>query len=216
MHEDSVRIVTCIISWLPLLHLYHAAAMDASLRLLRSVIWPRSAASVLTFSLLSFLSTAPSVLRHLCQLSCIPYRAVTALPFFAAGLTFAAYCGDRVLSEVINQHTDRLIFYGEPTPELTEGIENIVGSTLPLQKYILLEEPDRMQVRLADLGSDFCRAHGCFANAAPACTVSPAMRDLPAVSAGRRQCLRISQEPTIGGRVGLDVLVVPRRRCGRR
>ncbi len=154
------------------------AAMDASLRLLRSVLWP------LFCSLCSdFLASVLSLHSPFCspasvsQLSCILYRAVTALPFFAAGLTFAAHCGDRVLSEVINQHTDRLIFYGEPTPEMTEGIENVVGSTLPLQKYILLEEPDRMQVRLADVGSDFCRAHGCFADAAPACTISPAMCD---------------------------------------
>lgn len=188
------------------------AAMDASLRLLRSVLWP------LFCSLCSdFLASVLSLHSPFCspasvsQLSCILYRAVTALPFFAAGLTFAAHCGDRVLSEVINQHTDRLIFYGEPTPEMTEGIENVVGSTLPLQKYILLEEPDRMQVRLADVGSDFCRG------------VLPMPRrhvqfllQCATVSAGCRQCLRISQAPTIGGRVGLDVLVVPRRRCGRR
>lgn len=34
-----------------------------------------------------------------------------------AGLTFTAYLPDRVLCEQTNAHTDRLVFYGEPTPE---------------------------------------------------------------------------------------------------
>jgi hydroxymethylpyrimidine pyrophosphatase-like HAD family hydrolase len=33
------------------------------------------------------------------------------------GLTLTAYCGDRILTEDTNEHTDRLTFYEEPTPE---------------------------------------------------------------------------------------------------
>ena len=32
-------------------------------------------------------------------------------------LTLTAYCGERILSERIDEHTDRLLFYEEPTPE---------------------------------------------------------------------------------------------------
>lgn len=35
-----------------------------------------------------------------------------------AGLTLTAYCGpDRILCRQTDQHTDRLVFYREPTPE---------------------------------------------------------------------------------------------------
>jgi hydroxymethylpyrimidine pyrophosphatase-like HAD family hydrolase len=32
-------------------------------------------------------------------------------------LTLAAYCGERIVTESTNEHTDRLMFYREPTPE---------------------------------------------------------------------------------------------------
>lgn len=32
-------------------------------------------------------------------------------------LTLAAYCGTRIVTPVINEHTDRLIFFREPIPE---------------------------------------------------------------------------------------------------
>lgn len=32
-------------------------------------------------------------------------------------LTLTAYCGDRILCEATDVHTDRLTFYKEPTPE---------------------------------------------------------------------------------------------------
>jgi hydroxymethylpyrimidine pyrophosphatase-like HAD family hydrolase len=35
----------------------------------------------------------------------------------AHGLTLTAYCGDRILCEATDSHTDRLTFYKEPTPE---------------------------------------------------------------------------------------------------
>lgn len=31
--------------------------------------------------------------------------------------TLAAYCGERIVTVSTNEHTDRLIFYQEPTPE---------------------------------------------------------------------------------------------------
>lgn len=61
------------------------------------------------------------------------------------GLTFAAYSNDRVFSNVIDEHTDRLVWYGEPVPELAENLEDIMGTTVPIQKYILLAPVDIMQ-----------------------------------------------------------------------
>jgi hypothetical protein len=41
-------------------------------------------------------------------------------------LTLAAYCGDRVLAEATDEQTDRLIFYGEPTPESFGPLDDII------------------------------------------------------------------------------------------
>jgi hypothetical protein len=49
--------------------------------------------------------------------------------------------------QVIDEHTDRLVWYGEPVPELAENLEEIMGTTVPIQKYILLAPVDIMQVR---------------------------------------------------------------------
>ena len=48
--------------------------------------------------------------------------------------------------QVIDEHTDRLVWYGEPVPELTENLEEIMGTSVPIQKYILLAPVDVMQV----------------------------------------------------------------------
>ena len=49
--------------------------------------------------------------------------------------------------QVIDEHTDRLVWYGEPVPELAENLEDIMGTTVPIQKYILIAQLDRMQVQ---------------------------------------------------------------------
>lgn len=49
--------------------------------------------------------------------------------------------------QVIDEHTDRLVWYGEPVPELTEDLEEIMGTSMPIQKYILLAPVDIMQVQ---------------------------------------------------------------------
>jgi haloacid dehalogenase-like hydrolase len=50
------------------------------------------------------------------------------------------------LTQVIDEHTDRLVWYGEPVPELAEDLEAIMGTSVPIQKYILLAPVDVMQV----------------------------------------------------------------------
>jgi hydroxymethylpyrimidine pyrophosphatase-like HAD family hydrolase len=39
-------------------------------------------------------------------------------------LTLAAYCGERIVAAIADEHTDRLIFYREPTPEGKQVTEN--------------------------------------------------------------------------------------------
>lgn len=55
-----------------------------------------------------------------------------------AGLTFAAYCGERVLSETTNKWTELLEWYGEPSPEPTADLASVLESGLKMQKCILL------------------------------------------------------------------------------
>ena len=47
------------------------------------------------------------------------------------GLTLTAYCGDRVLAEQTDEQTDRLIFYGEPTPEAVGPLDDIICKQVP-------------------------------------------------------------------------------------
>mmetsp|Transcript_19984 Transcript_19984/g.60403 ORF Transcript_19984/g.60403 Transcript_19984/m.60403 type:complete len:317 (-) Transcript_19984:522-1472(-) len=62
------------------------------------------------------------------------------------GLTFAAYCGDRILSEVIDKWTDVLVWYGEPHPEKTEALLEVLSSgSIPMQKFILLGEQELVE-----------------------------------------------------------------------
>jgi len=48
-------------------------------------------------------------------------------------LTLAAYCGDRVLTEQTDEQTDRLIFYGEPTPETIGPLHDLICKQVPKQ-----------------------------------------------------------------------------------
>lgn len=69
------------------------------------------------------------------------------------GLTFAAYCGERVLSETTNRWTKLLEWYGEPLPEPTADLAAELDSGLAMQKYILLgdqEDVDACRTQLAE------------------------------------------------------------------
>jgi hypothetical protein len=59
-------------------------------------------------------------LEHEIVLACIEIAE-------AHDLTLAAYCGERIVAASTDEHTDRLIFYREPTPE---GMPVTVDSTL--------------------------------------------------------------------------------------
>eukprot|EP00850_Spirogloea_muscicola_P001714 SM000006S19479 [mRNA] locus=s6:988371:991011:+ [translate_table: standard] len=61
-------------------------------------------------------------------------------------LTLIACCGERILCEATNFHTDRLIGYGEPIPEAVGPLLNIVGS-LVIHKLLFMSS-DNILARL--------------------------------------------------------------------
>jgi Cof subfamily protein (haloacid dehalogenase superfamily) len=52
-------------------------------------------------------------------------------------LSLTAYCGDRIVCKTRDEHTDRLIFYGEPTPEGIGPLHSHIG-VLPIMKVIFM------------------------------------------------------------------------------
>lgn len=66
----------------------------------------------------------------------------STLCWFCVGVQITAYSTDRVLSEKTDKQSDRLIFYGEPTPET---VGPLLGYTkdLPIQKMLVMDEKPR-------------------------------------------------------------------------
>jgi hypothetical protein len=44
-----------------------------------------------------------------------------------AGITLTAYTDDRIMADALDEQTERLLFYQEPTPEAVGNLEGIVG-----------------------------------------------------------------------------------------
>lgn len=61
----------------------------------------------------------------------------------ALSLTLVLYSSDRIICEERNDHTDRLIFYGEPTPEGVGPVVRYLESTrLKIHKCIFMADED--------------------------------------------------------------------------
>lgn len=61
------------------------------------------------------------------------------------GLTLTAYCGERILCADTDRHTDRLLFYKEPTPEAVGDMaSNVVSAGIPVHKMIFMADQDRI------------------------------------------------------------------------
>ncbi|KAH7622674.1 putative Endoribonuclease YBEY, chloroplastic [Nannochloris sp. 'desiccata'] len=58
-------------------------------------------------------------------------------------LSLTAYCGDRIVCKTRDEHTDRLIFYGEPTPEGIGPLHSQIG-VLPIMKVIFMAPEERI------------------------------------------------------------------------
>lgn len=65
----------------------------------------------------------------------------------AAGLTLAAYSTSRIVTERTNEHTDRLLFYGEPTPESVGPLRDFLAApeAAGFQKLILMDSEEGIQ-----------------------------------------------------------------------
>ncbi|KAK9917799.1 hypothetical protein WJX75_008413 [Coccomyxa subellipsoidea] len=63
------------------------------------------------------------------------------------GLTLAAYSTSRIVTERTNEHTDRLLFYGEPTPESAGPLHAFLDApgSAGFQKLILMDTEARIQ-----------------------------------------------------------------------
>eukprot|EP00197_Chlamydomonas_leiostraca_P005647 CAMPEP_0202870918 /NCGR_PEP_ID=MMETSP1391-20130828/17200_1 /ASSEMBLY_ACC=CAM_ASM_000867 /TAXON_ID=1034604 /ORGANISM="Chlamydomonas leiostraca, Strain SAG 11-49" /LENGTH=317 /DNA_ID=CAMNT_0049551593 /DNA_START=119 /DNA_END=1072 /DNA_ORIENTATION=- len=53
------------------------------------------------------------------------------------GVTLTAYCGDRILAASLDEHTERLKFYKEPTVEAVGHLSGILGQ-VPVHKLIFM------------------------------------------------------------------------------
>ena len=59
-----------------------------------------------------------------------------------AGVQVTAYCTDRVLAEKTDEQSDRLIFFGEPTPESVGPLLDFLEGR-PVQKLVVMADPSR-------------------------------------------------------------------------
>ena len=50
-----------------------------------------------------------------------------------------------MLAEQTDAQTERLIFYGEPTPESVGPLAGVLCRTVPCQKFILMASEERME-----------------------------------------------------------------------
>ena len=66
-----------------------------------------------------------------------------ACAWASSDVTLSGYSIDRVLCIKTNEQTDRLVFYGEPTPE-SMGPWGPVIDTLPMQKFLLMDSLERI------------------------------------------------------------------------
>ena len=62
--------------------------------------------------------------------------------FPRAGVQVTAYCTDRVLAEKTDEMSDRLIFYGEPTPESVGPLLDYLEGR-PVQKMLVMADSSR-------------------------------------------------------------------------
>ncbi|KIZ03474.1 hypothetical protein MNEG_4483 [Monoraphidium neglectum] len=68
-----------------------------------------------------------------------------------AGITLTAYTDDRIMADALDEQTERLLFYQEPTPEAVGNLEGIVGKR-DVQKVIFMapqEQIDQLRPEVA-------------------------------------------------------------------
>jgi Cof subfamily protein (haloacid dehalogenase superfamily) len=69
------------------------------------------------------------------------------------GVTLVLYSSDRILCKSRNYHTDRLIFYGEPTPEAVGDVAGYIDAhpEVDIHKVIFMSEEDSINLNVRPL-----------------------------------------------------------------
>jgi len=80
-------------------------------------------------------------------------------------ISLVCYSSNRILCSERDHHTDRLIFYGEPTPESIGRIEPHVGS-VPIMKVIFMADEERIAA-IRPLAKDAFAGRGALTTAIP-------------------------------------------------
>ena len=63
----------------------------------------------------------------------------------SAGVTLVAYSVSRIVTEKTNEHSDRLLFYGEPTPESIGPLQGFLDDGGTFQKLIFMTTEEHLK-----------------------------------------------------------------------
>ena len=72
-------------------------------------------------------------------------RQLAAERALCAGVTLVAYSVSRIMTEKTDKHSDRLLFYGEPTPESIGPLRGFLDGGGTFQKMILMTTEEHLQ-----------------------------------------------------------------------
>jgi hydroxymethylpyrimidine pyrophosphatase-like HAD family hydrolase len=78
------------------------------------------------------------------------------------GATLTCYCGDRIVAESLDEHTDRLLFYKEPVTEALGDLERLLarGELPAVQKVIFMASAERASAFRAEVEAAFSGGGG--------------------------------------------------------
>lgn len=72
-----------------------------------------------------------------------------------AGVTLTAYSGDRIFADGLDEHTGRLLFYREPTPEAVGDLEAVVAGGRGVQKVIFMAPQPTLDRLRPEVAAEF-------------------------------------------------------------
>lgn len=84
---------------------------------------------------------------------CLPDAVVQLCIRLAAqhSMTLTAYCGDRIFCREIDEHTSRLLWYKEPTPEPVGGLDSHLLGRVEVHKLIFMAPQSAIDAVRSDI-----------------------------------------------------------------
>jgi hydroxymethylpyrimidine pyrophosphatase-like HAD family hydrolase len=84
-------------------------------------------------------------------------------------MTLTAYAGDRIVADALDEHTRRLLFYKEPTPEALGSLEALLarGRLPPVQKVIFMAGAERAAAARPEIEAALGGDRGAVTTALP-------------------------------------------------